>query len=74
MVIEISLNCSILGSTRSFPVDILSSKTVGHLRDAIKKENELKLNHIDADALEHLEGERSPHSPPSLMYIDTLAA
>jgi len=47
------VDCSILGSddTNAFPVDILLSKTVGHLKDAIKKKKENALNHIDADQL-----------------------
>ena len=37
---EILLTCSILGfdDTNAFPVNILLSKTVGHLGDAIKNE------------------------------------
>jgi hypothetical protein len=51
---EISLNCWILGldNTNVFPVDILPSKTVGHLKDAIKKQKENTLNHIDAHQLD----------------------
>jgi len=52
MATEISLNCRILGLGGSFPVDILPSKTVGHLKDAIKKKKEPVLNHIAADQLE----------------------
>jgi hypothetical protein len=51
---EILLNCSILGHNvrNVFLVDILHSRTVGHLKGAIKKEKEPTLNHIAADQLE----------------------
>jgi hypothetical protein len=51
---EITLFCSILGldNANVFLVDILPSKTVDHLKKAIKKENENALNHIDAHQLE----------------------
>ena len=54
MATELSLNCWIdgLDNANAFPVDILSSKTIGHLKKAIKKEKENALNHIDADQLE----------------------
>ena len=54
MAAEISLTCWILGldDADSFPVDITLSKTVGHLKKAIKKEKEPTLNHIAADQLE----------------------
>jgi hypothetical protein len=63
---EISLACWILGldNADAFPVDILRSKTVGHLKDAIKEKKGNALNHIDADQLKiwkvsdrYLEGE-----------------
>ena len=54
MAAELSLNCQILGLGNSFPVDILPSKTVGHLKDAIKKKKENALGGIDADQLEIL--------------------
>jgi len=51
MATDISLTCWIVGldDANAFPVDILRSQTVGHLKKAIKKEN--ALNHIDADQL-----------------------
>ena len=51
---EILLHCSILGPDVEgiFPVEILRSKTVGQLKDAIKKMKEPKLNHIPADELD----------------------
>ena len=54
MAAEISLTCWILGfdDTNAFPVDILRSQTVGHLKKAIKKEKDPMLNHIAADQLE----------------------
>ena len=54
MATELSLNCWIdgLDNANAFPVDILSSKTIGHLKDAIKQKNGNALNHIDAAQLE----------------------
>ena len=52
MATEIWLNCQILGLGNSFPVDILPSKTVGHLKGASKKEKENALGRIDANQLE----------------------
>ena len=54
MATDISLTCWIVGldDANAFPVDILRSQTVGHLKKAIKKEKENALNHIDADQLE----------------------
>jgi len=51
---EISLACWILGldDANHFLVDILLSKTVDHLKKAIKKEKSPILNHIAADQLE----------------------
>ena len=49
---EILLNCWTLGGTACFTVEIVPSKTVGHLKDAIKKEKEHALKYIDADQLE----------------------
>ena len=51
---EICLGCSILGPdvTSIFLVDILPSKCVDHLKDAIKKKNEPKLDHIAAHELD----------------------
>ena len=54
MATEISLNCCILGldNLKTFPIDIVSSKTVGHLKNAIKKRNPWTLQHIEVDQLE----------------------
>ena len=54
MAVEISLNCWILGLDKAnrFSVDVPLSKTVDHLKDAIKKKNENTLDHIDAHRLE----------------------
>ena len=54
MAVEISLNCWILGLDKAnrFSVDVPLSKTVDHLKDAIKKKNENAFNHIDAQQLE----------------------
>jgi hypothetical protein len=54
MPAEISLACWILGldNANLFLIDILRSKTVDHLKKAIKKEKENAFNHIDADQLE----------------------
>ena len=51
---EILLHCSILGPDVEgiFPVEILRSKTVGQLKDAIKKATAPKLDHIAADKLD----------------------
>jgi hypothetical protein len=47
---SISLFCWILDVSRSpFPVDIDDSKTVGHLKKAIVKENSDTFAHIEAD-------------------------
>ena len=49
-----SLVCCVLGldDVKPFLVDIPLSKTVDHLKKAIKKEKEPTLNHIAADQLE----------------------
>ena len=54
MAVEISLNCWILGLDKAnrFSIDVPLSKTVDHLKKAIKKEKENAFNHIDADQLE----------------------
>ena len=54
MAPEISLACWILGFNDSNPfmVGVLPSKTVDHLKKAIKKENERTLSGIDAHELE----------------------
>jgi hypothetical protein len=53
MAAEISLICWIPGleDANAFPVDIMRSQTVGHLKDAIKKKKGNALGHIDADQL-----------------------
>ena len=68
---EIVLNCWILGDTASFPVNIVPSKNVGHLKDAIKEEEEPVLNHIAAGQLEiwKVNDPRTAY-PPSLMCSD----
>ena len=50
---KISLNCWIVGLDKAnrFSVDVPLSKTVDHLKKAIKKEKEPTLNHIAADQL-----------------------
>ncbi|KAF8946563.1 hypothetical protein BGZ46_005756, partial [Entomortierella lignicola] len=45
------LNCIVEKESSSFSVEILSSKNVGALKDAIKKKKEPRLNHIAADEL-----------------------
>jgi hypothetical protein len=54
MATEISLCCWILGldDATVFPVDIVPSKTVGHLKKLIKNENENTLKQIDAHQLD----------------------
>jgi hypothetical protein len=54
MPAESSLACWIVGpdDASAFMVDVLLSKTVDHLKDAIKKKKENALNHTDADQLE----------------------
>ena len=49
-----SLACCVLSldDVKPFLVDIPLSKTVDHLKDAIKKKKENAFNHIDADQLE----------------------
>ena len=52
--IELSLTCWIPGleNANAFTIDIPRSKTVDHLKKAIKKEKENALNRVDADQLE----------------------
>ncbi|EEY57595.1 crinkler (CRN) family protein, putative [Phytophthora infestans T30-4] len=49
---EASLFCAIIGVERVFLVDILQSKTVGHLKIAIKKQKTGVLGDVDADRLQ----------------------
>ena len=53
MASEVWLKCSILGPDVAtvLPLDILPSKGVGHLKDAIKKKKAPELDHIAADEL-----------------------
>lgn len=55
-----------LDDANAFPVDILRSKTVDHLKKAIKKEKENALNHIDADQLEIWKVSDPAHSVPAI--------
>ena len=49
----LTLFCCILDmSSRAFPVDILDSKTVGHLKEEIVKKNSNALANVDAGQLE----------------------
>ena len=54
MIHQLLLNCSILGPDvgRTFPVEILPSKTVGQLKKSIKEEKAPELDHIAADKLD----------------------
>ena len=54
MANEISLSCLILGSKDPISIDIPPSKTVAHLKDAIKIKEEPDLNHVAARSLEIL--------------------
>jgi hypothetical protein len=66
MTDEILLYCSILGPDggHAFPVRISRSRTVGDLKDAIKKKKGNALNHIDADQLEIWKvSDRAPLTP-----------
>jgi hypothetical protein len=77
MAAEISLNCWILGldDARAFSVDIFLSKTVDHLKDAIKKKKEPALDHIAADQLDIWQVKRSRAAyPPLLTCRDTFTA
>ena len=75
MPIEISLGCRIIGlnNVNAFSIDIMSSKTVHHLKSAIKEYNGNKLENIDADQLEIWKvsdpAQRNRH-----YWCDTLAA
>jgi hypothetical protein len=53
MTMMLELNCLVLGDSRDniFPVEILRTKTVGALKDAIKEKNQNRFQHIDAHAL-----------------------
>ncbi|KAF9427922.1 hypothetical protein BGZ76_002137, partial [Entomortierella beljakovae] len=48
---EITLFCIVDGESSKFLVDILPTKTVGHLKNAIKDMKENDLKDIDADRL-----------------------
>ena len=49
----LNLNCLVLGHDAShiFPIEIVESKTVGALKDAIKGKKEHTFQHVDADNL-----------------------
>ena len=49
----LNLNCLVLGddASRTFPIKIAKSDTVGDLRDAIKEKNSHTFQHVDAHAL-----------------------
>ena len=51
---ELNLNCWIIddGANRIFPVEIAGTKTVGHLKKAIKAEKTPVFDHTPADALD----------------------
>ena len=68
MPAESSLACWIVGldDANAFPVDILLSKTVGHLKKAIKKEKEPIFNHIAADQLEIWKASDPVRSVPAI--------
>jgi hypothetical protein len=46
----LKLFCWVLNTSVAFPVNIARRKTVGHLKDAIKKEKESEFNHLQVDA------------------------
>ena len=48
---NLNIFCVIEGETTSFPVEIESTKTVGHLKDAIKAKKSNYFEKIDADDL-----------------------
>jgi hypothetical protein len=48
---DLTVFCWILNTDDPFPIDIGKSKTVGHLKKMIKKENEHDFAAIDAKAL-----------------------
>jgi len=48
---ERSKTSSVAFSNDPFPIDIRKSKMVGHLQNAIKKEKEPELDHLDANSL-----------------------
>ena len=67
MAAESSLACWIVGlDANFFLVDILLSKTVDHLKKAIKKEKENALNRIDSDQLEIWKASDPTHSAPAI--------
>ncbi|KAF9086495.1 hypothetical protein BGX27_003177, partial [Mortierella sp. AM989] len=51
MTNKITIFCLIEGENTAFPVDIASTETVGHLKDAIKVEKPKYLSNIDANML-----------------------
>ncbi|KAK7461510.1 hypothetical protein VKT23_008684 [Stygiomarasmius scandens] len=48
---ELVLVCCVIGSNTPFPVDISSSRTVGHLKETIRQKNPHDLKEIEADKL-----------------------
>jgi len=48
---NLTLFCCLVDSSTPFPVDISSSRTVSHLKDAIKEKKLNVLKEIDADRL-----------------------
>ncbi|KAK7455294.1 hypothetical protein VKT23_011167 [Stygiomarasmius scandens] len=49
---DLTLFCCLVGSNTPFPVDISGSRTVGHLKEIIKKKKPQDLKGMDADKLE----------------------
>ena len=71
-----SLACCVLGldDVKPFLVDIPLSKTVDHLKKAVKKEKEPTLNHIAADQLEIWKVGDSAQCNHHYQFAATLAA
>ena len=51
---QLYLNCWVFGekADRVFPVEIIDTKNVGHLKDAIKEKKKPAFDHIPADVLD----------------------
>lgn len=74
---EITLNCWICGldDANAFSVDILPSKTVDHLKKAIKEVKRPELDHLATDKLDIWKvSDLMQRTRPLVMCHDTFAA
>ncbi|KAF9405452.1 hypothetical protein BGZ76_006572, partial [Entomortierella beljakovae] len=71
MTNEITLFCIVDGDSTAFPIDLAVSKTVGHLKDAIKKKKEPRFDDLAADEL-ILYHVSVPSAPKRLIALNNL--